>query len=447
MGLKLGRSLNKLLQQLGFVPTPGADSAINTGSSETVESWDHTPSSVDAVCVDGDTKVPQLTDRFGSRPASKKASPPNILIGEFYALFKAYTGCKTVIICFDTRRRACIDTPRLEVGAERYGTDSDAPTAEMAEAEDPAADLESAQLVDPLEAEERSKLAFRSFLARGIARRIQKDIDDRAAGVKNKCACIEFAVLSPDNRIYGTPRLTEILKAALVYTEADTRIPACIVELQEARVLTHKSEVSIFTNDLDILTVACVVDGFCNRGLKALHLHRPPVKMTTEDKKTKKVPDMVIDLIKLKRAVERKLKETTPGLQEWSQCNYISWIFWLYLFHKTDYSKPPPGFGVIGSNYMPTYKFLDICSDCLWVNRRVLRSLLLEMDPEYHPLVLKHFTRTLWAMSFYMLLNFPSQRFGWTRTPGEFTSSDILGLDILTPLKPEDDGWMDISMS
>lgn len=394
----------------------------------------------------------RFNDRFLKR--ENKSLPPAQVIGEFYNMLKSLTACRTFVLCFDTRRHGCIETPRLEVGLQRYGADSstadDHPTHEPL---DPAAELEGAAMINPLEAEARSKLVFRSFLARGVAKCIQRDMENARnppvctctgskckCGKKLRCNVVDFAVLSPDNRVYGTSKLAALFEPSLQHSEADTRIPSCIAAMLDVGLLSAASEVAIYTNDLDILTIPCVLDGYRGRSLKALHLHRPPTKKSKDDKD--KTPAMVIDLLKLKRVVETKMTNSrSPG---WP-CNYSSWIFWLYLFHKSDYAKPPPGFGVIGANAEPVYHMLTLTDDGLLINRRVLRSFMLEMPASQHALVLRHFTRTIWAVSFYLLLQFPSQRCGWTNVPFEFTANDVFNLNLSAPLDRSDDGLMTVT--
>lgn len=353
---------------------------------------------MDIGCVDLDTKVQQLLFQF----ERTKVVPMEELVHRFDILLSRVWHCSIQIATFDPRGYS-LTVPRMEVAIERKRRekkDSNAPSAQ-------SFDYLGMRAINPHEADAADKFGFRNFLATSLAR--------RRRGHK-------FVVIAPDNTIHGDHELCDLLAPIAAYTEGDTRIPAALVALRNAELITDSSRVGLWTNDTDSLWMAGSVGQ-----LAEFCLFRP-------NNGAKK--EVVIDLIKLKNVIERKFG-----------CNYISWLFWICLFRATDYTSPPPGFCSIGNREPPPREDLirlDQDRKILSFNRRQLRAVMFYAAKRNvnHAQVIKHFDRLAWSAAFYLLLQPKPERFGWTSQPFVFEPKNVLELETLVPR--DSDGWMDL---
>jgi hypothetical protein len=391
MGVKFPQTVNGWLRENGFLPPPGEQAA------DSVESDKHENSDINVGCVDLDTKIQQLLARF--EPG--QAVPLARITGFFHQLLRPALACQIVIASFDPRVEGKIIVPRLEVAINRQKE------AGPRAVERGPIDFDRIDAVDPHLADVADKLGFRTFLAASLAERAQS---------------ITLAIFAPDNTVHGTHWLCRLLEDVVDYTEGDTRIPAALCALRRAGRLHDRSRVALWTNDTDCLWMVGTVGT-----VAAMHLHRP----NTKDGK----PDVVIDLVKLRASVERRMG-----------CDYLSWIFWTCLFRNSDYTSTPPGFCSIGNQANPPGSLVrfDQTAGRLEVNRRHLRSLLFRSANRAIPLdaVAKHLNRLVWSASFYLLLKPDPHAFGWTNRPFEYKHTDILRLD--EAIAADDAGWITV---
>jgi hypothetical protein len=390
MGITLTPNVNEWLRENGFLPPRGETSL------ESIESDDHKISDIDVGCIDLDTEIKRLLCQF--EPGT--VYPLAKINGHFHNLVSPSLKCKLTIAVCDQRDSHAILVPRMEVALERS-----ARTAAASPTERRAINFDDVWAVDPHAADASDKKGFRAFLARSLARRLVGR---------------DFVVLAPDSTVHGAAWLCELMQDVLAHTEGDTRIPAALCALRAAGRLTDQSVVAVWTNDSDSLWMPCTVGP-----LAAFHLYRPP----TGGKK-----EVVLDLTKLQRAVEQRLKH-----------DYVSWLFWVCLFHKTDNTKPPPNFCSVGNRtgpIAPTVRF-DAEQRTLDVNRRVLRSLMFRTERDARAALERHFCRLMWSAAFYLLLQPDPTRFGWTDTPGTFVDTGILRLH--EKIDKDDDGFIRLS--
>jgi hypothetical protein len=377
----------------GYLPA-SEDDAIHH-STESIESDPHTASTVQAVFIDMDGVMPRVLFQFGVIESVEIAS----IVHRIYQQVNASLACQKVIMSFDTRVPTAITMPRREVGIDRSTTKDSGFV-------DTSTDYDNMTHIMFREADKRDKLNVRSYLGRRLCQMI-----------RHKKPSAQFAILLPDNTIIGTEHLCDVLEPVLSHDESDTRIPAAVIAMQQASLLVPDDQIILHVNDTDIFWLPCTVGP-----LAAIHLHRPRDTVSKE-------PKLIIDLAKLKRAVDAR-----------HRCGYTSWMFWICLFHPTDYSSPPAGFGPMGTSSYPARTMLTICDGKMVVNRRSLRGLIMSMPSEQRPAVLRHFTRVLWSTAHYLLLQPDATCFGWTNVPFEFTQKDILNLNLFNPLPRSDPG-------
>lgn len=464
MGVKLPTSVDQWLVDNGMMPpellttragskktksradhTAAATAAAATAAAaatDSVASGPYTHETVALAAVDLDTIIRRLLCQF--KPG--ESLEPYKIIGRFATLIQRWLLYRRTVLTFDMRRD--IPVPRKEVGSERYG---EVP----AESSDASPAYERMAFMDPLSVEARDKIGFRCFLARGIASMVANN----SRGIYRCCS--SFAVMAPDNTIHGTPSFCHVIGPALAHTEGDTRIPAAVQLLLQHGIIRSTDEILVATNDFDIMWLPCLAD------VRAIHYCRPdlasatPRKLNSQEpaqKATKeKIPSITLDLVKMRKTVEQRYKH-----------GYAGWLFWIYLFHKNDYSTPPPGLSGMYA-YSPlhfVFSYTDTSvqasfllpatatsakalvaptnTACKQINRRVLRSILFAFPPEEWPALLRHFARVTWSCAFYLLLRPDWRQFGWTDTPFEWDEKDALQLTV--PIDATDSGVIEIAI-
>ncbi len=292
MGVELPSSVDQWLVDNDLMP-PSALRTSKGQSDDTYRGSDirSDPDSLKAVVLtvsDIETMTRQLTSSFKCNPVA----PPGIVSARFAKIIAAKVKSRIAGFTFD--RRFEVPVPRLEVSSDRYGT--------SAERSSSLVEYEKLALINPVQLYANDKIGFCCFLARTLASIFAWNKDMRYPFASN------FCVLSPDNKVYGTPTLCHVLESALVHAEGDTRIPVVIRLLKQTGFIDEATSVLINTNDFDVFWVPASVGK-----LAALHYQRPDLSLKDPATpkgakawriKAKQAP---LDLIKLRTIIDQRV--------------------------------------------------------------------------------------------------------------------------------------------